>query len=180
MIRNGLVFALAALTGVVSLSLYGQTMPAPHTISTHGMAGVQVIFGNPSSLYGLTPNSNDGLSHGTGQFGAPTVYACNYDYRTHVIADFPANISSGWIVTNIKSNESCIPPGGLSGPNWTEMTYFLDLPVGTNLRVCWNGNTWPANWTPVSYSKNASLCGYWPSGVPIDGYPNVMNIRRDR
>lgn len=145
-----------------------------------GSKGVEVIFGDPRALYGLT--SGDGLTHGTGQFGAPTVSACYYDYRTHVIADFPANISSGWIKTDERSNIDCIPPGGLPGPNWEEMTYFLDLPVGTVLRVCWNGNSWPSGWTPIDYAKDASLCGYWGSsgGVPSDGYPNVMYIRRDQ
>lgn len=171
-----LTLSLTAALIAVSFQALGQTVDKK-SVRSDNVPGVSVIYGDSTPLYGLA--SGDGLSHGTGQFGAPTVYACEYDYRTGTIADFPANITSGWIETNEKSNYSCIPPGGLPGPNWREMTYFLDLPVGTVLRVCWNGNTWPANWTPISYAKDASLCGYWPSGVPASGYPNVMFIRRD-
>lgn len=142
-----------------------------------GVQGVPVMFGDSKVLSGFA--DANGLTHGTGQFGAETVSACYYDYHTKVIANFPANISSGWIKTDERWNRDCTAPGGLPSPNWEEMTYFLDLPIGTELKVCWNGNSWPATWTPIDYRKNATLCGYWPAGVPIGGYPNVMYIRRD-
>jgi hypothetical protein len=168
--------SLTSLMVVVAFQAASQTYPA-QMIKGKSVAGVPVVIGNSDFL--RTMADGDGLTHGTGQFGAPTVSACYYDYRTHVIANFPANISSGWIKTDERSNPDCIPPGGLPQPNWEEMTYFMDLPVGTVLKVCWNANTWPANWTPISYTKDPTMCGYWPSGVPSDGYPNVMYIRRD-
>ncbi len=165
-----------SLMAMVSLHAAGQSIDAAK-LTNSKVPGVPVMFGDSRALTGLA--TGDGLTHGTGQFGAPTVSACYYDYRTKIIANFPANITSGWIITNERSNSYCIPPGGLPQPNWQEMTYFLSLPIGTVLRVCWNGNTWPANWTPISYEKNASYCGYYPSGVSTIGYPNVMYIRRD-
>jgi hypothetical protein len=174
-IKKIVVGVAASLAALATFQVIGQSSKVNERVSNR-VQGVPVMFGDSRVLSGLT---GDGLTHGTGQFGAETVSACYYDYRTHVIANFPANISSGWIKTNERSNSYCIPPGGLPQPNWEEMTYFLNLPIGTVLRVCWNGNTWPATWTPISYAKDSSLCGYWPSGVPASGYPNIMYIRRD-
>lgn len=168
--------AIAALAFVVAFPCLGQSAATPSQGNLKGInqEGVPVMFGDAKTLAGV----GFGLTQGTGQFGAPTVYACFYNYHTGVIAAFPPNISSGWIETDQKWNPSCDQPGTLPSPNWSEMTYFLDLPVGTVLRVCTNGYVWPGNWEPVGYAWDATHCGYWPYGVPSAGMPSVMYIKR--
>ncbi|WDD96212.1 hypothetical protein Bsp3421_006412 [Burkholderia sp. FERM BP-3421] len=129
------------------------------------------------ALPGIPNPAAVGLTPGVGQNGAPTVSACLYDYRTGVIPGFPAQITSGWIVTNQRSNPTCIPPGGLPGPNWQEMTYFNNMPVGSSFSACWN-YSWPSNWNPVGYATDTSKCGYFAGG-PIPGAaPNVVFLKR--
>jgi hypothetical protein len=165
--------SIAIMSSLSVFQVSGQSISVRHQNDIN-LQGVPVMFGDSKAM----GDSGLGLSKGVGQFGAPTVFACFYNYRTMVIADFPANISSGWIITNQKSDQSCIAPGGMPQPNWQEETYYLDLPIGTVLKVCWEANTWPASWTPINYAKDPNMCGYWPSGVPIDGEPNVMYIKR--
>lgn len=129
------------------------------------------------SLPGIPDPAAVGLTPGVGQNGAPTVSACFYNYRTHVSAGFPTQIASGWIVTNQLNNPQCIPPGGLPSPNWQEMTYFNNMPVGSTISACWSFS-WPANWQPIGYTTDPSKCGYYPSG-PIPGaQPNVVFLKR--
>ncbi|TNY25504.1 hypothetical protein [Fulvimonas soli] len=116
---------------------------------------------------------------GVGQNGAPTLSGCIYDQQTHQPVKFPPQITTGWIETNEIWNIWCAPPGGLPSPNWREMTYFLDMPVGSVMQVCWNGWTWPIGWTPVEYRYDTSKCGYHPGGIPPEGNPTVIVLRRD-
>jgi hypothetical protein len=129
------------------------------------------------SLPGIPNPAAVGLTPGTGQNGAPTVSACLYNYRTGVIAGFPAQISSGWIVTNQRSDAQCIPPGGLPGPNWQEMTYFNNMPVGSTFSACWSFS-WPSSWQPIGYSNDPSKCGYFQGGSVPGSQPNVVFLKR--
>ncbi|WP_323118954.1 hypothetical protein [Burkholderia alba] len=129
------------------------------------------------STPGIPDPAAVGLTPGVGQDGAPTVSACFYNYRTKVIAGFPTQIASGWIVTNQRSNSYCTAPGGLPSPNWQEMTYFLNLPVGTTISACWSFS-WPTGWQPIGYSSDPTKCGYYPSGYPAGAQPNVVFLKR--
>ncbi|KVE25762.1 hypothetical protein WS67_17865 [Burkholderia singularis] len=131
------------------------------------------------STPGIPDPAAVGLTPGTGQNGAPTVSACFYNYRTGVVAGFPAQITSWWIVTNQRNNPQCTPPGGLPSPNWQEMTYFHDMPVGSTISACWSFS-WPSDWQPIGYSADPSKCGYWPSGQIPGAQPNVVFLKRVR
>ncbi|ABN86905.1 hypothetical protein [Burkholderia pseudomallei] len=139
--------------------------------------GVPSGFAHAQSLPGIPDPAAVGLTPGTGQNGAPTVSACFYNYRTKVIAGFPTQIASGWIVTNQRNDPACIPPGGLPGPNWQEMTYFRDMPVGASMSACWSFS-WPSNWQPVGYTSDPSKCGYYPGGQIPGAQPNVVFLKR--
>nr|WP_231752957.1 hypothetical protein [Burkholderia sp. TSV86] len=131
------------------------------------------------STPGIPDPAAVGLTPGIGQNGAPTVSACFYNYRTGVVAGFPTQIASGWIETNQRNNPACTAPGGLPSPNWEEMTYFRDMPIGSTISACWSFS-WPSDWQPIGYAADPSKCGYWPGGQIPGAQPNVVFLKRVR